>query len=78
MSKENEIVYYVNKKEQITEEKKLTPRSILTNAGYEPNINVLARAKNPGKILEQDKLELINHNEKFISIPKEPTPVSIL
>ncbi len=70
------ITYFVNGEAQTTEDRKLTPRVILTNAGFAPADDYEFVRGDGGKVLDLDKEEPIHDGERFTALFKGPTPVS--
>lgn len=74
-----EFDYSVDDEKFETEKHKLTPREILTNAGYDASAFYLIQIEGDHDISYKDKLddeiELHNHM-KFITAKLGPTPVS--
>lgn len=71
------MTYYVNGMAQVTDERKLTPRVILTHAGFTPPEEYrLFRDDGDKELTDLDKQEPIRNEERFTTLFKGPTPVS--
>lgn len=73
------IEYTVNGKAQSTDQKGLTARQILVNAGIDPESNYLVQIVGKKQIPykdDPDEIIKIKDGMKFISISTGPTPVS--
>lgn len=71
------ITYFVNGESQTTQEHKLTPKVILTNAGFTPPEDFrLIRSDGDKELVDLDKEESIHKNEQFTALFKGTTPVS--
>lgn len=71
------ISYFVNGVVQTTEERKLTPRAILTNAGFTPPEDYRLIREDGDKVLaDLDQEEPIRKEERFTALFEGPTPVS--
>ena len=71
------ITYFVNGEEQVTEQRKLTVRQILTNAGFTPPEDYLLKRDEGNKALgDLEQEEPIHEGERFTALFKGPTPVS--
>lgn len=69
--------YFVNGASQTTEERKLTPRTILMNAGFTPVEDYrLLRDDGYQMLTDLDKDEAIREGERFTALFSGPTPVS--
>lgn len=78
---ENEIHYTVDGEPQVTAEKILTPRTILTNAGVDPASHYLKllRGESDQEASYENRTDDPIHMHpkmRFISISTGPTPVS--
>lgn len=71
------ISYFVNGDAQTTQERKLTPRTILTNAGFVPPEDYRLIRDDGNKVLaDLDQEEPIHEGERFTALFEGPTPVS--
>lgn len=71
------ITYFVSDAAQTTEERKLTVRTILTNAGFTPAENYrLVREDGNKTLTDLDRKESIREGERFSALFNGPTPVS--
>jgi len=71
------ITYFVNGEPQKTDERKLTVREILTNAGFTPAEDYeLVRDHGHHKFTDLDQEVPIHKRERFTALFKGPTPVS--
>jgi hypothetical protein len=71
------IRYFVNGAIQTTDDRKLTPREILTNAGFLPAEDYRLIRDDGNKVLaDLDKEESIHQDERFTALFGGPTPVS--
>lgn len=71
------VRYFVNGAAQATHDRKLTPRAILTNAGFSPAEDYRLIRDDGNKILaDLDKEESIHTDERFTALFNGPTPVS--
>jgi hypothetical protein len=70
--------YTVDDQEQQTEENHLTPRAILTNAGFDPTQRYLIRIEGKNQESYKDKLDeaVPVQNKKFITASLGGTGVS--
>lgn len=69
--------YFVNGVSQTTEKRKLTVRTILTNAGFNPAEDYrLVREDGNKTLTDLDQEESIHKEEKFTALFSGPTPVS--
>lgn len=77
MQKIKTVTYFVNGSSHTTEERKLTPRVILANAGFTPVEDYRLIRDDGNKVLDDlDKDESIHEGERFTALFKGPTPVS--
>ena len=71
------IRYFVNGAAQMTDDRRLTPRAILNNAGFSPAEDYRLIRDDGNKVLDDlDKEESIRRNERFTALFNGPTPVS--
>lgn len=71
------IRYFVNGAVQITDDHKLTPREILSKAGFSPAEDYRLIRDDGNKVLDDlDKEEPIHKDERFTVLFNGPTPVS--
>ena len=71
------VTYFVNAASQTTEARKLTPRTILTNAGFSPAEDYRLIRDDENKVLaDLDQEEPIHQDERFTALFNGPTPVS--
>lgn len=71
------LTYFVNGAAQTTQERKLTARAILINAGFTPLEQYrLIRANGNKPLTDLDREEPIREGEKFTALFEGPTPVS--
>lgn len=76
-AKAKTIVYFVNGERQTTEERKLTPRAMLTAAGFVPPEDYRFIRVDGGKeSTDLDREEPIHPDEEFQALFKGATPVS--
>lgn len=69
--------YFVNGAAQTTDDRKLMPRAILTNAGFSPAEDYRLIRDDGNKILDDpDKEESIHMDERFTALFNGPTQVS--
>lgn len=74
---ERTIVYFVNAEEQTTDERKLTVRQILENAGFTPAEDYrLTRDNGDHDFTNYDEEVPIHEDERFTATFLGPTPVS--
>lgn len=75
--KPKSTTYSVNGEPQTTEQRKLTVRAILTNAGFTPVENYrLIRTDGNKTLTDLDREEPIHDGEQFNALFNGPTPVS--
>lgn len=71
------VRYFVNGAVQTTDDHKLTPREILTKAGFSPAEDYRLIRDDGNKVLDNlDKEESIHKDERFTALFNGPTPVS--
>jgi hypothetical protein len=71
------VTYFVNGASQTTEDRKLTPRTILTTAGFSPAEDYRLIRDDGNKVLaDLDQEEPIHQDERFTALFNGPTPVS--
>lgn len=71
------ISYFVNGEPQTTDERKLTVREILTNAGFTPAEDYqLVRDRGHHHFTDPNQEVPIHKGERFTALFKGPTPVS--
>lgn len=77
LGKAKAVRYFVNGEAQTTQEKRLTPRTILSNAGFTtPEDFRLSRSDGDKNLDDLDKEESIHPNERFTALFRGTTPVS--